>query len=204
MNLTLNKHDSHEVVDWKKVMIQLFLFMILPPVIGLPYIIWSIWSEKKKNKTDYYIFFACLAAYYATINATKAPDGDQVQYFVAYNNVPIIGFVKSLIYIYGLRYYQDSSVSTISGEFMNGIYNYIGYYLTFGQYYLFAFIYTFVEYMLVFAGFYKFCLNLKRPHFPIIFVPPLLDSLILFYQNYSRFLALILVSFFTNFGTVLS
>ena len=35
MNLTLNKHDSHEVVDWKKVMIQLFLFMILPPVISL-------------------------------------------------------------------------------------------------------------------------------------------------------------------------
>ena len=182
MNLTLNKHDSHEVVDWKKVMIQLFLFMILPPVIGLPYIIWSIWSEKKKNKTDYYIFFACLAAYYATINATKAPNGDQVQYFVAYNNVPIIGFVKSLIYIYGLRYYQDSSVSTISGEFMNGIYNYIGYYLTFGQYYLFVFIYTFVEYMLVFAGFYKFCLNLKRPHFPIVCGALILGFFYLYFQ----------------------
>ena len=141
MDLILNTNDYLKVIDWKKVMGQLFVFMILPPFIGLPYMIWSIWSDKKKSKTDYYIFFACLAAYFSSINATKVPEGDQVQYFVAYTNVPIIGFVKSLIYIYGLRYYQDSSVSAISGEVMNGIYNYIGYYLTFGQYYLFAFIY---------------------------------------------------------------
>lgn len=66
MNLTLNKHDSHEVVDWKKVMIQLFLFMILPPVIGLPYIIWSIWSEKKKIRriTTSFCMFSSLLCYY--------------------------------------------------------------------------------------------------------------------------------------------
>lgn len=130
--------------------------------------VYAIWNEKYRQPTDYYLFFACLAVYFASINATKAPAGDQVQYFVAYNNVPQIGFIKSLIYIYGINYYRDPTSTTISGEFMNGIYNYIGYYITFGQYYLFVFIYTFVEYMLVYIGLYKFCQNLKRPHFPIV------------------------------------
>ena len=65
---------------------------------------------------------------------------------------------------------------------MNGIYNYIGYYITFGKYYLFAFIYTFIEYMLIFWGFFKFCQNLKKPHIPIICGALIISFFYLFFQ----------------------
>ena len=64
--------------------------------------------------------------------------GDQWQYYVAYMNVPDVGFWKSLVYIYGIDYFKDPSRMQVSGEFMNGIYNYLGYYLTFGYYPLYA------------------------------------------------------------------
>lgn len=169
-------------VKYSKVSMMVLLFIFLPPFIGLPLAVYAIWNEKYRQPTDYYLFFACLAVYFASINATKAPAGDQVQYFVAYNNVPQIGFIKSLIYIYGINYYRDPTSTTISGEFMNGIYNYIGYYITFGQYYLFVFIYTFVEYMLVYIGLYKFCQNLKRPHFPIVCGVMILSFFYLYFQ----------------------
>lgn len=169
-------------VKYSKVSMMVLLFIFLPPFIGLPLAVYAIWNEKYRQPTDYYLFFVCLAVYFASINATKAPAGDQVQYFVAYNNVPQIGFIKSLIYIYGINYYRDPTSTTISGEFMNGIYNYIGYYITFGQYYLFVFIYTFVEYMLVYIGLYKFCQNLKRPHFPIVCGVMILSFFYLYFQ----------------------
>ena len=98
---------------------------------------------------------ACIAIYMGAINATKLPSGDQVNYYVAYKNVPVIGFLKSLIYIYGIDYYVDSGKVNISGEFMNGVYNYFGYYLTFGYYPLFAALYTFLEYLMIYLGLYK-------------------------------------------------
>ena len=65
---------------------------------------------------------------------------------------------------------------------MNGVYNYVGYYLTFGYYPLFAFIYTFVEYMLMFIGFYRFCQMLKRPHIPFVCGVLTLSFFYLFFQ----------------------
>ena len=38
---------------------------------------------------------ACISIYLGAINATKSPDGDQVNYYVAYLNVPDLGFLKS-------------------------------------------------------------------------------------------------------------
>lgn len=57
-----------------------------------------------------------------------------MQYHMAYLNVPIHGFWYSLVNIYGYINSWEEVRTTISGEFMNGIYNYIGYYLTFGYY----------------------------------------------------------------------
>lgn len=51
---------------------------------------------------------------------------------------------------------------------MNGIYNYLGYYLTFGYYPLYAALLTFMDYLLVFLGLRRFCLSMKKPHIPII------------------------------------
>lgn len=51
---------------------------------------------------------------------------------------------------------------------MNGVYNYIGYYLTLGYYPLFAALLTFADYMLIFLGLYQFCRSLRKPHLPIV------------------------------------
>lgn len=156
-------------LNWKIIIGAFVLLMIFPPFLGLSIIIGYVCTRCKcMNKSDYLILMVCIAAYLASLNATKTPSGDQVTYYVAYNNVPRLGFWKSLIHIYGLGYYEDPNKTSISAEFMNGVYNYIGYYLTFGYYPLFEFLYSFISYMLLFFGIYRFCLTFPKPHVPIV------------------------------------
>lgn len=156
-------------IKWEQVRPEFLLFIFLPPIIGIPLAGYRVLQYSScKTPTRYWIFMICIAIYFAAINATKEPGGDQIQYFFAYQNVPKIGFWKSLIYIYGIDYLVDPTKTQISGEFMNGLFNYVGYYITFGYYPLFAALITFANYMLVFMGLYKFCLSLKKPHIPII------------------------------------
>lgn len=156
-------------LNWKIIIGAFVLLMIFPPFLGLSIIIGYVCTRCKcMNKSDYLILMVCIAAYLASVNATKTPSGDQVTYYVAYNNVPRLGFWKSLIHIYGLGYYEDPNKTSISVEFMNGVYNYIGYYLTFGYYPLFEFLYSFISYMLLFFGIYRFCLTFPKPHVPIV------------------------------------
>lgn len=143
------------------------LFLFLPPFIGLPLVLFLVWKKKSLNFSDYLLLMICFAIYLGAINATKVPNGDQINYYVAYMNVPNIGFLKSLIYIYGADYYVDSGKVNISGEFMNGVYNYFGYYLTFGYYPLFAALYTFVEYLMIYLGLYKVFRKVQMPKYPI-------------------------------------
>lgn len=179
--ITTLSYDSN--IKSGELLVLTLAFMFLPPFIGLPYIVGRIWMKQKKySYTDYLSFTVCIAAYLAAINATKLPDGDQVQYFYAYKNVPIQGFIGSLINIYGITYEWQEVRTTISGEFMNGVYNYVGYYLTLGYYPFFAFVYTLVEYMLMFVGFYRFCRTLREPHKPFICGVIILSFFYLFFQ----------------------
>ena len=170
-------------VRWEIVIGSSILFLILPPIIGLPIIILQMLNNIHAQKSDYYAFFVCIAIYFACINATKTPSGDQVNYAWAYLNVPDQGFIGSLKNIYGYAVATgEEGASKISGEFMNGVYNYIGYYLTFGYYPLFAALLTFVNYMLVFLGLYKFCLTLKKPHIPMVCGVLILAFFYLYFQ----------------------
>ena len=78
------------------------LFLFLPPFIGLPLVLFLVWKKKNLNFSDYLLLIFCIAIYMGAINATKAPNGDQVNYYVAYTNVPSVGFIKSLIYLFCL------------------------------------------------------------------------------------------------------
>ena len=158
------------------------LFLFLPPFIGLPLVLFLVWKKKNLNFSDYLLLMICIAIYLGSINATKVPNGDQINYYVAYMNVPNIGFLKSLIYIYGVDYYVDSGNVNISGEFMNGVYNYLGYYLTFGYYPLFAALYTFVEYLMVYLGLYKVFRKAQMPKYPIVCGVLTLSFFYLFFQ----------------------
>ena len=158
------------------------LFLFLPPFIGLPLVLFLVWKKKNLNFSDYLLLIFCIAIYMGAINATKAPNGDQVNYYVAYMNVPLVGFIKSLIYIYGNDYFVESGRTQISGEFMNGVYNYFGYYLTFGYYPLFAALYTFVEYLMIYLGLYKVFRKAQMPKYPIVCGVLTLSFFYLFFQ----------------------
>lgn len=174
--------QSEEKVSWGYVIGYFLLFMVLPPIVGIPLIFNLIWKKVNPNFSDYLLLMFCVAIYLGAINATKQPSGDQVNYYVAYMNVPIAGFFKSLVYIYGTNFYMDSESTKISGEFMNGVYNYFGYYLTAGYYPLFAALYTFVEYMLIYLGLYKICRKMKMPKYPIVCGVVILSFFYLFFQ----------------------
>ena len=159
---------NREIINWGYLLGYLGLFLVLPPIIGLPVVLYMVWKKNHPKYSDYLLLMACIAIYLGSINATKQPSGDQVNYYVAYMNVPDIGFLKSLIYIYGTDYFVESGKTQISGEFMNGVYNYVGYYLTFGYYPLFAALYTFVEYLMIYLGLYKVFRKAQLPKYPIV------------------------------------
>lgn len=160
--------NKSEEINWGYLLGYFCLFIILPPIIGIPMVLYKVWSKKRPKFSDYLLLMFCIAIYLGAINATKHPSGDQVNYYVAYMNVPVIGFFKSLIYIYGTDYFVNPGKVHISGEFMNGVYNYLGYYLTFGYYPLFAALYTFVEYLMIYLGLYKVFRKINMPKYPIV------------------------------------
>lgn len=174
--------NKSEEINWGNLLGYFCLFIILPPIIGIPMVLYKVWSKKRPNFSDYLLLMFCIAIYMGAINATKGPNGDQLNYFIAYNNVPLIGFHKSLVYIYGGNYFTDPTKTHISGEFMNGVYNYIGYYLTFGYYPLFAALFTFVEYFLIFFGVYNVFKNITKPKYPIVCGIITLSFFYLFFQ----------------------
>lgn len=174
--------QKREKINWGYIIGYFMLFIFLPPCIGFPLMVSLVWKKKNPKYSDYLLFMACVAIYLGAINATKIPDGDQGNYFKAYLNVPVLGFFKSLIYIYGWDYFADPNKTIISGEFMNGIYNYFGYYLTFGYYPLFAALYTSIEYMLIYLGLYKVCRKMNMPKYPIVCGVIILSFFYLFFQ----------------------
>lgn len=177
-SLSYNK----EIINWGYLLGYFCLFLVLPPIIGLPFILYVVWKKSHPKYSDYLLLMACIAIYLGSINATKQPSGDQVNYYVAYMNVSLVGFIKSLIYIYGADYFVDSGKVNISGEFMNGVYNYLGYYLTFGYYPLFAALYTFVEYLMIYLGLYKVFRKAQMPKYPIVCGVLTLSFFYLFFQ----------------------
>lgn len=173
---------NREKVNWGYLLGFFLMFLFLPPFVGLPVIIYVIWKKSNPRYSDYLVLMCCFAIYLGAINATKEPSGDQVNYYVAYMNVPTIGSFKSLVYIYGADYFVDSTSTKISGEFMNGVYNYVGYYLTFGYYPLFAALYTFAEYLMIYLGVYKVFRKMQMPKYPIVCGVITLSFFYLFFQ----------------------
>lgn len=88
--------NKSEKVNWNYLLGYFCLFIILPPIIGIPMVLYKVWSKKQPKFSDYLLLMFCIAIYMGAINATKAPNGDQVNYYVAYTNVPSVDESNSL------------------------------------------------------------------------------------------------------------
>lgn len=135
-------------IAWKPLVEMLVVCLLLPPVISLPYAVTQFLHRRADNRSCA-VLFAVFASYMAVINASKFPGGDQANYWAVYMKVPEQGFWWAVNHIYG---YHDS---TNGKEFMNGIYNYVGYYITGGCYPLYIWLNTIAVYLPFYYGIKK-------------------------------------------------
>lgn len=140
----------------------LFLFIVvvflIMPIVGIVSSTIIVFLDRSHNKKHLFFLFILLSLYMGGINATKTPSSDQIQYMNAYLQIPNQSFIESLTNIYG-----DKARSTYK-EMGYGLLNFLGYYLSFGNYKLFIVEFSVLLYMLMMASIYKFFSILKiRP-----------------------------------------
>lgn len=135
--------------DYKFIFKLLLISFILPPVVSLPYAIYTFLKDRKNCIKSYLTLFVVFASYMAVMNAGKMPTSDQSNYWAVYIQIPKEGLIWAMNHIYGFR------DATNGKEFMNGIYNYVGYYLTGGCYGLYIYLNTILMYMPFYYCIYK-------------------------------------------------
>ena len=122
--------------------LQMYLLtFVLMPIVTLPMAIHQYIKAKGINERKLTFLFIAFACYMAVINASKFPEGDQSNYWAVYMKVPKEGLMWAINHVYGFR------DATNGKEFMNGLYNFFGYYLTAGHYGLYIFINTLFVYI---------------------------------------------------------
>ena len=133
-----------------KFMLFASIVFLLMPIAGVFFAVLIIMQNKIKDKRTYFFFFLLMALYMGAINATKTPASDQVNYMHAYMLIPNQTFFESLTNIYGDRF------SATSKEVGFGLLNFLGYYLSFGNYKLFILEFSVLLYILMMVSLYKF------------------------------------------------
>lgn len=149
MNLKKNLQFNQLRLDYKYVLKLLVVAFFLPPMLSLLYAIYAFWKGRRNDMKPYLTLFVIFASYMAVMNAGKMPTSDQSNYWAVYMQIPKEGLLWAMNHIYGFR------DATNGKEFMNGIYNYVGYYLTGGCYGLYIYINTFLMYMPFYYCIYK-------------------------------------------------
>ena len=162
-------HSTKDRIRWQQVTNEFMLTMLLPPLISIPRLVTNAMSNKSNSTNKYAVYIVCISTIIASFIATKPPSGDQVTYSVAYQNVPNQGFIGSLTNIYGIQESWEESRNHLSVEFMNGVYNYVGYYVTMGYYPLFLLLYFTTEFSLIGFGLFHYCKNMKDRRVPIVY-----------------------------------
>lgn len=123
------------------------LIFLMSPIIAVVLYLLNIWQQEESNKIQNYGLFVLLASWLAGMNATKIPASDQIAYEKMFLNVPNFTFWEAMT-----KLNVDISNNT-SETYLEPIYKvfcYIGYYLTFGNQYLYFALVTFVIYMTMF------------------------------------------------------
>jgi len=135
--------------------LPVFFFPLLPLVSVLFSVLIILYNNKEVRKYNYYIFFILLALYLGFINGSKVPESDLIYYIQNYSNAGKFPF-----WTYILIHHKEP------GFF---IYNYITYYLFFGNVTLYLIVTTFISYILLFVAVYKYYHKIYNKSKVIIF-----------------------------------
>lgn len=127
------------------------LFLVFP-IAGVVLSFIGVIINKGQDKRYLWLVFSLLSLYMGAINATKIPMSDQIGYYRAYTMVPKNGFWGSLMNIYGSEWKENWSTKEMGYGFLN----YIGYYISFGNYQIFILLFTATLYILYFKAINKF------------------------------------------------
>lgn len=146
-----------------RLMLLAFLLFLLMPICGILFCTVLAMNDRSADKRLLTVLFLFLSLYMGAINATKVPYSDQVQYMNAYLLVPHQSFLESLTNIYGNKF------STTYKEMGFGLLNFVGYYLSLGNYQLFVVEYSVLLYMLMMVSVRKFIDYMGvRPQLPFV------------------------------------
>lgn len=144
MNYNLSK-----ALDTHKFIFLVCCIYLISPLSGLFLLFLFTVSKHSNNTVALYFFFCLLALYIGLINSTKIPVTDQIMYYEAYKLVPQRNLWENLTGIYGTHGEMTTK------EIGFGLFNFVGYYCTFGSYPLFITVFTFILYMLYYDAIYK-------------------------------------------------
>lgn len=153
-NKRMNQQNLYSGYKNDKICFMAVIVFLMMPIMGIIMILAANLSRKRTNKRMLVTLFVLLACYLGAINATKIPVSDQWNYWLAYKEVPQMGFVGSLHNIYGS--YSASIYGESSKEMGFGVLNYVGYYLTFGCYPLFILLFTALLYFALFYAIFEY------------------------------------------------
>lgn len=73
-------------INYGYLLAYFLFFLIFPPIIALPVVIFMVWMKKTPKYSDYLLLMVCIAAYLGAINATKTPSLEK--------NFSIISFLE--------------------------------------------------------------------------------------------------------------
>lgn len=155
-----NKIIYRESRDIQLCIVALLAFIVVP-LLGVAIMLVANLGTRSISRVRLMFFFLLLACYLGAVNATKLPVSDQWHYWMAYQEVPKLGFVGSLYNIYGTDFYSVHT-SALAKDMGFGLLNYVGYYLSFGCYPFFILLFSTLLYFIVFYSIYRFYVSTEH------------------------------------------
>lgn len=146
-----------KIGDFKSEEYSFFFIILFPflPFFSVVFFAFFISISPKIDKKIFYLFFSLISIYLGLINATKIPESDLLLYYQHYFAVDNFSLLQYLI---------------IAGkEPVFYIFNYLMYYLTFGNIYAYLITITFIAYQFLFVAIFKFFKVLKVSNNIIVF-----------------------------------
>lgn len=124
----------------------LVLIYMLNPFVGILLTTFVCLRAEQRPKGLVFLLLVLLAFWLGAVNMTKVPSSDMVGYLRHFHDVPERGFIDNV--------FRYEKTAEFGHEWVYGLVNYLGYYLSFGKASLYVFYLTVAFYLLTFSFIY--------------------------------------------------